>query len=922
MGSGRVKTINEAAMGMVLDSLQKYQYLHPVKSTTRELASNGLDSIEEKKMAVAILSGQANISDYFEESDNDPIYKDSSFDPNYYNLKWFSDDNKVYITYYVGSDTEKDYVVFEDNGVGLGGDRLPNYFQVGYSTKRLSKMPLGKWGIGAKSPLSVGVDFYTVESRYNGRLFRFNVYSKSFDSIIPRINMETGVTNGHIVWNENTVDEYHVYYEETTKPNGVTITIGAKKNHLTQYTEAVKSQLLYFQNIEYAMVNRGLKTIIPYRAEILYEDAHIVLSDNPYYTKPHLLLNKVNYGYIDWAELELNDRQGNIGIKVAPEDIEVTPSREGVMWSQKTKDMVSARFTTVQKIASDLIQEELKETDLIKWLRICTSIGDKYTSGNAVVSRLSKIVDMADINPQFLRHPDIRYFPMGVLSGLYMRHVIVKQKEVQNTIRRVVERNELKHAGAQIHLPIVLIKTGEPVSNRKDRYLNSLYDHGFLLIAEPMTEQVMEEQNLGERLKEYLVKLRMDCKTSPELLWDYVTTSTEVVFYTDIEVPDHFTGTDEEEDSSEDSEEDQKTLAAAAATAEERRKLENKILVHTPRSVQPKMIDVIEDEQSGTKGVYQNYVWEKIEQRISEINNWKEPEIYYGTDDDQEALTLVAFLTRQDLTSTLYKEFNRSENCNQWSARTNTLDNQWYNKYRCQNFYDTDVKLIRVSQANRRYVRDFRHVNEFFISIKNNKVGMSNTLIKWNTARIIKQCINQVGFLYNWSKFNEDMSVKYHRLVDYAESHYRNISKNHNDVERYGLSGSTVSDLINHLDRVRTFQEYVAKNPEDQKEIGILATQLFGNSSITDGQAVDAEMIAKLNEVLAYGSMVGVLPNYISVLTVGDEVPEELEQEIKFYLESKGLLNYEVPIPESSVIITEDTYINPNIPPAVFEQSF
>jgi hypothetical protein len=51
MQKGVAKQIDESGIMMVFDTLQKYQYSFPIKSTVRELLCNGIDSVMEKKMA-------------------------------------------------------------------------------------------------------------------------------------------------------------------------------------------------------------------------------------------------------------------------------------------------------------------------------------------------------------------------------------------------------------------------------------------------------------------------------------------------------------------------------------------------------------------------------------------------------------------------------------------------------------------------------------------------------------------------------------------------------------------------------------------------------------------------------------------------------------------------------------------------------
>lgn len=309
--------------------LQQHQYAYPIKSTIRELVSNGIDSIAEKQMASNILTGKAAVKDYYEELEGD-IYEGSKFDPSYYNLQYFSNDNEVHIIYHEAGATGKDFIIIQDFGVGLGGQRLKNYFNLGWSSKRLLKSQLGKFGLGNKSPLSIGIPYYTIESAWNGELFRFNVYSTSIESLIPAYDFNTSKTNIKHSFVEDDGREYVFYSEETTLPNGVSVIIPAKKHHKEQYIDAVKQQLLYFDNVRLFTYNEESqqKIEIPVKAEIMYEDNRIVLSKNDIYSKPHLLLNKVNYGFINFQELELEERKGNIGIKVDPTEVSINPSRE------------------------------------------------------------------------------------------------------------------------------------------------------------------------------------------------------------------------------------------------------------------------------------------------------------------------------------------------------------------------------------------------------------------------------------------------------------------------------------------------------------------------------------------------------------------------------------------------------------------
>ena len=96
--SGFAKEIEESALTMIFDNLQKGQYHYPVKSTIREIACNALDSIKERDAVKEILKGNAKEEDYFIRRD-EALYKDSNYDPTYYDLTWLSDKKDVVIDF-------------------------------------------------------------------------------------------------------------------------------------------------------------------------------------------------------------------------------------------------------------------------------------------------------------------------------------------------------------------------------------------------------------------------------------------------------------------------------------------------------------------------------------------------------------------------------------------------------------------------------------------------------------------------------------------------------------------------------------------------------------------------------------------------------------------------------------------------------
>jgi hypothetical protein len=953
MQGGYSKGIEASSMEMIMRNLQQYQYQKPIPSTVRELASNGIDSVAERNMARQILIGEAQVSDFFVEKEG-AEFQDSKFDPNYYDLNWLSDDNNVYINYIVNGPLERDTVIFSDNGVGLGSYRLEKYMSLGYSTKRLSKLPLGKFGIGGKAGLSItGVDYFTMESRYNGMLFRFNIYSSSVDSIIPERSVDTGEENPHILFNDGK-DGYKVYYQHTEEKNGVRIILTAKKNHQQEYINAVKSQLLYFENVRFNIIEQDMIRQIPFQAHILYEDDHIILSDNQYWSKPHLLLNKVNYGYINFDELELESKNGNIGIKIAPEDVDVNPSRESIIWNDRTKQTVLDRFNQVVDIASKMIQSTLLDTDYVRWMRACMGVQGRYYAEGTLVGRLAKIVDLSQVKPSFVPEPKLKYDSDKLLGGLMIRKVWIDRSTEGGKWVEKVKYSEITKATEVISRPIFLLELGEHMNNKKNKFLlrreqgSSVVPgmmYSITVVAPPMdTKEEMLLAGMTEEQAEHLLNWRNKNGNEGVIMrrlnWEYLMKSNEVTWYKDVVVPSDFSGDDsataaEQEDTPEPEEEEEKVeervvkKVSKRLSARELRKMNGTTLVNTPMAINSRGgADV-----AHAAGAYQ---MRQFEVPIADIGTWEAEEVYYTLTKEQDPMLLfAAMLTRDPVAvnhigsparttghfvsnsgQVSYGYYGWSEK--KWfrlnSEKITKAKVPLHDAYNMQHFWDNrEIMLLRPAPESRKYMENYRTMDKFFRRIETTPTGkkltMSNVLIKWNTSRILKDKLHAMAFLYNWETFNPVYNAYYLRLVDYVTANYREMERYIQD-NFYGLTRETYRDLISHLDKVKEFQEFVMTKPTE-KEIAEMAQFMFNNKAINDAQAVDIEIMEILAKVSEYCNAIGVMFNYMPILTgfqqmstlniyskeeynnrIKKSIPMDLEVQIKQYLEANNLLEY------------------------------
>ena len=383
--SGLIKEFDKDSNGLLLDIVQKDIYVKAIESSVRENFSNLFDAVKEKLIALSIIQGESKIEDHFVEDDRDEA-KSSKFDIDYYNaLHLAAMENKVKITYTIGDEEGKDYISFEDYGVGLSGERLVGYMKPGYSSKRLSIEMLGKYGLGSKSALANNIPFYVMETWYNGLYTKFMIYDDYYKCITPDENVSsiTYIHGFREIDGIKTKATENVRWLNTDRKNGVKVTFEVKKHNRERFMSAVKLQLMYFKkDLIFKVINDALKTesFPDFAADILYETDLFLVSSNSLITVPHILINNVNYGIIDWPELGLNKKYGNIAVKGTTEDVDITASRESVKWTEKTRNFIKNAVTSASEKAGELLREELSniENPVARYIA-----ANKYTSSES-----------------------------------------------------------------------------------------------------------------------------------------------------------------------------------------------------------------------------------------------------------------------------------------------------------------------------------------------------------------------------------------------------------------------------------------------------------------------------------------------------------------------------------------------------------
>jgi hypothetical protein len=713
---GLEKIINKGAERLVIDVLQSTQYSTPIPSTIRELVTNACDSQREKEIAIEILQGKAQVSDYFITREG-AEYEDSNFDPSYYDINHLDLDQHRVKVLYTENDEGTGYcdrVDIIDYGVGIGGRRLEGMLELGYSTKRNTAENFGAFGLGSKIALSTGVTHYTIETAYNGKLFIMHCYPYKTDFAISKWDADGEITlsNGE-----------PAYYKATTSKNYTKISFGAKKHNRRAYNNAVRDQLSYVHNVDFftQMASGGMFPEHISKEILVNTPSCIVAGGSSWYAKPHIVIVKnpgdttgINYGAIDFREMEMEDLHGNIGIKcpmrqayidkdgnevVVQEGVEVTPSREKVIYNDKTKEYLQKMLQRAAEEAGELIEEALKEDDFLKWIHLCSNVlyskSDSENVSNDLIglNQIARMVDTSKIQPMF-KDSGVRYAnPKKMLPGFRVRTITRHYNSINRT--------ELDNWSSGNLSRIYYSEEGS-ASKMKDMYLTN-EDRSFVLIT-PVDKDFLADELSRETRPEMRAKL-LKAKAKHDNLKQVIsslleTSSPSKVDYDDIVVPEDvlkmLSKIEEREET--------KQLSAA-----ELRKMQQRTVGYTLRL----------DRREG------NWVWDKVEPKIEQVLNSTVP-TFYGTREDEMKLKLAAAILKPRVPTWFQKgtgadrDWERSPVLFHEVGPSNAWSPSIYNPEEGQVIDPDSPQLIRVSEANARYARknaNWKHVDEFFFTM-------------------------------------------------------------------------------------------------------------------------------------------------------------------------------------------------------------
>jgi hypothetical protein len=276
----------------------------------------------------------------------------------------------------------------EDFGTGLDDEDVENIIsKYGKSTKRQSVNELGMWGLGFKSPLAYSSSFYFI-CRKNGVERKYMMYEGE---------------------DTNSIDL--LYEVPTTEKNGVKIIVPVKSSDRFTFTDKIKEQLAYFENVYFDCEGVDNDFII-HRSELFQfselsqdESLHICL-DNVYYP-------------IDFSKLGIDRIMFPIGIRFSLTDgIFPTPNREAIRYTQETKAAIIARISELANFFVEKYNKELEIGDDIS--SVVNFLENKNRHIHLLPNQKLKINDLEKFSTIKPKVPELKDVSVLKFSELYI----------------------------------------------------------------------------------------------------------------------------------------------------------------------------------------------------------------------------------------------------------------------------------------------------------------------------------------------------------------------------------------------------------------------------------------------------------------------------------------------------------------------
>ena len=898
---GVAKKINKGAEKMVFDILQSTQYSTPIPSTVRELVTNACDSQREKEMAVEILKGYKTSADYYIER-NGEAYTDSNFDPTYYKLETLNQiKNYIDIKYKRNEGIGFcDTFSVTDYGVGIGERRLEGILELGYSTKRNTSENFGAFGLGAKVALSTGVDFYNITTVHNGKKFKLSCYPYTTKFNVPSFNP-------FITFSDGT----KVHYEETLEFNYTEISFGVKKHNRNRFEEAVEEQLMYLSNVKFEVIHEdGFVSPRSFLSEVIYNSNSLLVADNYMYSRPHIVIVKapgattgINYGYVDFRELEMEQLWGSVGLKcpmrqvlkdetgkeiVLQEGVEVTPSREKVIWNEHTKKFVQDLIFQAAEEAVDLVQDQLQSTDFLEWIKACRDVlTDSIRGDNSALRQISKIIDTNNMKPKF-SDTTIQY---AGPKGLFKAFNVTKVTSLVKGGKLSIETNPAESWSAIDFDKVYFREEGDSRNNLRDHFIiGDSHDYGkrsFTLITPKNLDTLTLKAASNDMDMLQLAKMQ----TNQDLLTPLLKASELFKDYSIVEPDDEWL-----EEFKEREIEVSELQATDGLSAAEVRMIEKRIVAFSLRNNGSWC-------QSDDATV-STLTWDKVEPKLKTVMT-SDRVTYYCTREDELWMKLAAEIMRKQA-PTIEQVYQNCSYDGYGDTRGSNNNAVYYydeapailgRHYAGTNLkgfkedlsFITTPQLLRVAENKIKYVQKNPNcypIQDFFLQLTSEgKYTMSEEVKNWMNSKI-------AGKTPDWVWKLKEVDPRFADLAQFLE-------EAHSKGEQMYIRSLELKDVFTEFkeqtNRLKKFQEYCTSVQNDDNSEALIASksaELFILADIPGAEIFDetvAEYAAIRDEI------VDEVDVFLSDLNFYKNNNSDFTRELTVYLKAKGKLAIELP---------------------------
>ena len=603
----------------------------------------------------------------------------------------------------------------------------------------------------------------------------------------------------------------------------------------------------------------------------------------------------VNYGFVDFRELEMQQMWGPIAFKcparqvindpdtgeeiVLQDGVDVTPSREKVIWNENTKAYIKSVIEAAADEASEIVQEELKQTDFVSWLIACKQVLTKADSGS-VLGRLSNIIDQEQLKPKFGPDPRLKNESVKKLFKGMKVEVVTKSRDY-GTGEDTIERNAIENY-SQLRENNIFIMGEENHSKYKDMYLIHKCDGPVICIKpvenwEPTTVVSTES-----------VKANKRALAKRARVLELITESTHSRNYDDIEVDEEWL------------EEYKDEIAKAKEIAQfenitpaERRKIEERMVAYTFR---------YNDKHWHASGSDNHYIRDKIEPKVKDLMKTQRT-TYYGTAADDEKLMVACGMIHPyaPYARDVYKDMPgwRSEGDDRmfffdtpavrfgdssFTKPTSTTNDDG-TVYHNTNFDWDTPQIIRVSQSNVKHISmnpNVKHIDEFFLQLTpNGGYTMDEYAIKWYTADKMQSIVPKT-YLYCLKDINPDLFEKYEAVYNAA------------DVDTRTSQWMKDTDIFPMVEKIVEMHNF-CKDNDDAAAIQQKSRELFV-LDVPEAIGQDQELMDKFDELQEWSEGVHTLLDCIDEVSYSPNANKDLDQdlikEIKVYLDAKGRLDW------------------------------